>query len=36
MRLAGVFADVGPFELITQGDELPVFAVKLRDEVTNC
>ncbi|MBG0564348.1 glutamate decarboxylase [Actinoplanes aureus] len=34
-RLSGLIADLGPFELITRGDELPVFAVKLRDGVTN-
>ena len=28
-------AELGPFELITKGDELPVFAFKLRDEVDN-
>ncbi|MFF0378455.1 glutamate decarboxylase [Actinoplanes missouriensis] len=33
-RLAGMIADLGPFELLTRGDELPVFAFKLRDEVT--
>jgi glutamate decarboxylase len=26
-------AELGPFELITKGDELPVFAFKLRDDV---
>ena len=26
---------IGPFELITRGDELPVFAFKLRDEIDN-
>ncbi|MEU4423257.1 glutamate decarboxylase [Actinoplanes sp. NPDC024001] len=34
-RLSGQIADLGPFELITRGDELPVFAVKLRDGITN-
>ena len=28
-------ASLGPFELITKGDELPVFAFKLRDVVDN-
>ena len=35
MRLAKRIADMGPFELLTDGSELPVFAFKLRDEVTN-
>ena len=26
-------AEIGPFELITRGDELPVFAFKLKDEI---
>jgi glutamate decarboxylase len=34
-RLSGRIAELGPFELITSGDELPVFAFKLRDEVEN-
>ncbi len=34
-RLAAQIAEIGPFELITRGDELPVFAFKLQDEVTN-
>ncbi|GAB1692139.1 glutamate decarboxylase [Krasilnikovia sp. M28-CT-15] len=34
-RMSAQIADLGPFELITRGDELPVFAVKLRDQVTN-
>jgi glutamate decarboxylase len=34
-RLAGRIADLGPFELLTDGSDLPVFAFKLRDEVTN-
>ncbi|WP_412747185.1 glutamate decarboxylase [Krasilnikovia sp. MM14-A1004] len=34
-RMSGQIADLGPFELLTRGDELPVFAVKLRDGVTN-
>ena len=28
-------AEIGPFELITKGDELPVFAFKLKDEIDN-
>ncbi len=34
-RLSGQIAELGPFELITRGDELAVFAFKLRDEVEN-
>jgi glutamate decarboxylase len=34
-RLSGQIAELGPFELLTKGDELPVFAFKLRDDVTN-
>jgi glutamate decarboxylase len=34
-RLADRIAGIGPFELITRGDELPVFAFKLTDEVEN-
>ena len=34
-RLADRIAAIGPFELITRGDELPVFAFKLKDEITN-
>jgi len=34
-RLSGRIAELGPFELLTRGDELPVFAFKLRDDVTN-
>ena len=34
-RLSGLIADIGPFELVTRGDELPVFAFKLKDEVDN-
>src|SRR6266436_5448412 len=33
MWIAAEFTRVGPFELLSQGDELPVFAVRLRDEV---
>jgi glutamate decarboxylase len=35
MYLSGEIAKMGPFELLTRGDELPVFAFKLKDEVTN-
>jgi glutamate decarboxylase len=34
-RLSAQIAELGPFELITKGDELPVFAFKLKDEVEN-
>jgi glutamate decarboxylase len=34
-RLSGEIAALGPFELLTKGDELPVFAFKLRDDVRN-
>jgi glutamate decarboxylase len=34
-RLSGQIAELGPFELLTRGDELAVFAFKLRDEVEN-
>jgi glutamate decarboxylase len=34
-RLSAQIAELGPFELLTKGDELPVFAFKLRDDVTN-
>ncbi len=33
--LSGEIAKLGPFELLTQGRDLPVFAFKLRDEVTS-
>jgi len=33
--LAASIAELGPFELLTRGDELPVFAFKLADEVDN-
>jgi glutamate decarboxylase len=35
VRLSGQIAALGPFELITRGDELPVFAFKLKDNITN-
>ena len=34
-RLADKIVEVGPFELLTRGDELPVFAFKLRDDIDN-
>ncbi|HEU5108523.1 MAG TPA: glutamate decarboxylase [Micromonosporaceae bacterium] len=34
-RLSERIAELGPFELITRGDELPVFAVRLRDDIDN-
>jgi len=34
-RLSAEIAGLGPFELITNGDELPVFAFKLEDGVEN-
>jgi glutamate decarboxylase len=34
-RLSGEIAELGPFELLTRGDELPVFAFKVRDDVDN-
>jgi glutamate decarboxylase len=34
-RLSAKIEELGPFELITRGDELPVFAFKLKDEVEN-
>jgi glutamate decarboxylase len=34
-RLSARIAELGPFELLTKGDELPVFAFRLRDDVTN-
>ena len=33
--LSAEIAELGPFELLTHGDELPVFAFRLRDGVTN-
>jgi glutamate decarboxylase len=32
-RLSDQIAELGPFELLTRGDELPVFAFKLKDDV---
>jgi glutamate decarboxylase len=34
MYLSGEIARMGPFELLTDGSELPVFAFKIRNEVT--
>jgi glutamate decarboxylase len=34
LYLSGEIAKLGPFELLTDGSELPVFAFKLRDDVT--
>ena len=34
-RLSAQIADLGPFELLTHGDELPVFAFTLKEEVDN-
>ena len=33
--VSGAIAELGPFELVTDGSELPVFAFKLRDDVDN-
>jgi glutamate decarboxylase len=35
VHLSGQIAKIGPFELLTEGRDLPVFAFKLRDEVTS-
>jgi glutamate decarboxylase len=34
-RLADKIAEIGPFELLTRGDELPVFAFVLKPEIDN-
>jgi glutamate decarboxylase len=34
-RLSGKIAELGPFQLLTRGDELPVFAFKVDDDVDN-
>jgi len=34
MGLSGSIAKMGPFELLSDGSELPVFAFKLRDDIT--
>ena len=35
MQLAKEIARIGPFELVTRGDQLPVFAFKLKDGIDN-
>ena len=35
MRLSGHIEKLGPFELLTRGDDLPVFAFKLKDDIKN-
>ena len=35
LHLSGEIAKMGPFELLTEGRELPVFAFKLRDDITS-
>jgi glutamate decarboxylase len=35
LRLSARIAELGPFELLTDGGELPVFAFKLREDVEN-
>jgi glutamate decarboxylase len=35
MRLSSAIAQLGPFELLTDGSDLPVFAFRLRQDVTN-
>ncbi len=34
-RLSANIAELGPFELLTRGDQLPVFAFKVADDVSN-
>src|SRR5262249_24776203 len=34
-RLAGQIEELGPFRLLTHGDQLPVFAFTLNDDVTS-
>jgi glutamate decarboxylase len=34
VHLSGEIAEMGPFELLTDGRDLPVFAFKLRDDIT--
>ncbi len=34
-HIADEIAQIGPYECLTRGDELPVFAFKLRDDITN-
>lgn len=33
--ISSATAEIGPYELLTKGDELPVFAFKLKDEIKN-
>jgi len=33
--ISSAIAEIGPYELLTKGDELPVFAFKLKDEIEN-
>jgi glutamate decarboxylase len=35
LHLSGEIAKMGPFELLTDGRDLPVFAFKLRDDITS-
>jgi glutamate decarboxylase len=35
LHLSGEIAKMGPFELLTEGKDLPVFAFKLRDDITS-
>ena len=35
VRLSSAIAQMGPFELLTDGTDLPVFAFRLREDVTN-
>ena len=35
MHLAAEIEKIGPYELLSRGDELPVFAFRLKDEITN-
>jgi glutamate decarboxylase len=34
LHLSGEIAKLGPFELLTEGKDIPVFAFKLRDDIT--
>ena len=34
-RLSGLIEELGPFELLTRGDELPVFAFTLKSSIDN-
>jgi glutamate decarboxylase len=34
-HISGALAEIGPFELLTDGSELPAFAFKLRDDIDN-